>query len=75
MTSKTILILGGGVGGLVTANKLRRQLPSAHKIIIIDREAKHLHEPGCAVQTAVSQGDVHPECYNSYMQMRLGEQE
>ncbi len=38
-------------------------------------DCTHLHEPGCAVQTAVSQGDVHPECYNSYMRMRLGEQE
>jgi len=45
MTFKTILILGGGVGGLVTANELRRQLSSEHKIIIIDREAKHLHNP------------------------------
>ncbi len=45
MTGKTILILGGGVGGLVTANELRQQLPSEHKIIIIDRKATHLHAP------------------------------
>ncbi len=45
MSSKTILILGAGVGGLVTANELRRQLPSEHKVIIIDREAQHLHNP------------------------------
>lgn len=45
MTSKRILILGGGVGGLVTAVELRRQLTSEHEIIIIDREAKHLHNP------------------------------
>ncbi len=38
-------------------------------------DCTHLQEPGCAVQTAVSQGDVHPERYNSYMRMRLGEQE
>jgi sulfide:quinone oxidoreductase len=45
MTSKTILILGGGVGGLVTANELQRQLSSDHKIILVDREASHLHHP------------------------------
>ncbi|MFQ5342974.1 MAG: FAD-dependent oxidoreductase [Anaerolineae bacterium] len=45
MTRKTILILGGGVGGLVTANELRRHLPREHRIVVIDREARHLHNP------------------------------
>ena len=45
MAKKSILILGGGVGGLVTANELRRQLPDEHRIIMIDREARHLHNP------------------------------
>ena len=45
MSGKTILILGGGVGGLVTANELRQQLQTEHRIILIDQQAKHLHNP------------------------------
>ena len=45
MSGKTILILGGGVGGLVTANELRRHLAREHRILIIDRQPKHLHNP------------------------------
>lgn len=45
MSGKTILILGGGVGGLVTANELRRQLSREHHILVIDRQPKHLHNP------------------------------
>jgi sulfide:quinone oxidoreductase len=45
MSGKTILILGGGVGGLVTASELRRQLSHEHRILLIDRETKHLHNP------------------------------
>jgi sulfide:quinone oxidoreductase len=38
---KTIIILGGGVGGVITANKLRKKLGNEHKIIVIDKEQKH----------------------------------
>ena len=32
----------------------------------------HMQEPGCAVITAVEQGKVHPERYESYIRLRLG---
>jgi ribosome biogenesis GTPase len=35
----------------------------------------HLHEPGCAVKEAVEDGRVHPERYESFIRLRLGEQE
>jgi ribosome biogenesis GTPase / thiamine phosphate phosphatase len=38
-------------------------------------DCTHLHEPGCAVQAAASQGLVHPERYDSYVRLRLGEEE
>lgn len=36
-------------------------------------DCTHLHEPGCAVQAAVSQGLVHPARYDAYVRLRLGE--
>jgi ribosome biogenesis GTPase len=36
-------------------------------------DCTHLHEPGCAVRAAVQHGRVHPERYESYVRMRLGE--
>ena len=45
MPGKTVVVLGGGVGGLVTANELRRRLPAEHRIVVIDREASHIHNP------------------------------
>src|SRR5574337_329709 len=40
-----ILILGGGVGGLVAANELRKALPREHRITLVDREEAHLFSP------------------------------
>ena len=42
---KTILILGGGVGGVVTANELRKKIGKEHKIIVIDKEREHVFAP------------------------------
>ena len=42
---KTVLILGGGVGGLVAANRLRKALPSQHRVILVEREASHVFTP------------------------------
>jgi sulfide:quinone oxidoreductase len=33
----TTLILGAGFGGIATANALRRQLPSEHRVVLIDK--------------------------------------
>jgi sulfide:quinone oxidoreductase len=43
--SKTILILGGGIGGLVVASRLRKQLPKEHRIVLIEREEQFLFQP------------------------------
>jgi sulfide:quinone oxidoreductase len=41
----SIVILGGGVGGLVAANTLRRRLDRTHRVILIDRQAQHVFTP------------------------------
>jgi len=41
MESKTILILGGGIGGIVTANRLRQYLPRQHRIVLVERSEQH----------------------------------
>src|SRR3989344_5260876 len=45
MDKKTIVILGGGVGGLVAANKLRQLLGNQHRIILVEKESKHAFAP------------------------------
>src|SRR3989304_6071985 len=42
---KTIIILGGGVGGIVTANHLSGQLKGKHKVILIEKNKEHTFAP------------------------------
>ncbi|TAL69326.1 MAG: NAD(P)/FAD-dependent oxidoreductase [Bacteroidetes bacterium] len=42
---KTIIILGGGIGGVVSANKLRKKLHSEYKIILIEKNPVHYFVP------------------------------
>jgi sulfide:quinone oxidoreductase len=43
--SQTVLILGGGVGGLVAANKLRKALPKEHHVVLVERESSFAFAP------------------------------
>lgn len=45
MNGKTIAILGGGVGGLVAANELRRQLPVGHRVVLVEKNPQHTFAP------------------------------
>jgi sulfide:quinone oxidoreductase len=38
MGGRTVLVLGGGVGGVVAANGLRSRLHRRHRVILVDRE-------------------------------------
>ena len=42
---KTVLVLGGGIGGVVVASRLRRALPREHRVVLVEREADHLFQP------------------------------
>jgi ribosome biogenesis GTPase len=37
-------------------------------------DCTHSHEPDCAVRRALEQGQIHPERYESYQKLRMGEE-
>ena len=45
MSGKTILILGGGIGGLIAATELRHRLPSENRIILVEKNSQHAFAP------------------------------
>ena len=45
MTGRTAVILGGGVGGVVTARRLRARLPRTDRVVLVDRSERHLFQP------------------------------
>ena len=45
MSSKTVVVLGGGVGGLVLVNRLRKSLPQQHRIVLVEKNEQHAFAP------------------------------
>ena len=45
MPSKTVVILGGGVGGMIAASQLRRCLTPDHRVVLVERNADHAFAP------------------------------
>ncbi len=43
---KRIAIIGGGTGGTLVANRLRRRLDDEDEIVVIDRDDEHVYQPG-----------------------------
>ena len=43
--NKTILVLGGGIGGIVAATRLRQLLAPNHRVILVEKEADHVFAP------------------------------
>ncbi len=44
--AKKIVVLGGGTGGTIVSNNLRRHLPPEWEITVIDRDDQHIYQPG-----------------------------
>jgi sulfide:quinone oxidoreductase len=45
MTDRTVVVLGGGTGGLVAARSLRRRLDSTDRVVVIDRSPTYRFAP------------------------------
>ncbi len=45
MGGRTALILGGGIGGIVAANELRRRLPRSDRVLVFERADEHVFAP------------------------------
>lgn len=43
--SESVVVLGGGIGGLVAALGLRRRLPRKHRVVLVDGTGKHVYAP------------------------------
>ena len=43
--TKTVLILGGGTGGIVAASRLRKKLPPEHRVVLVEREPDYVFQP------------------------------
>src|SRR3989304_3297281 len=44
-SAKTILMLGGGIGGIVSAVRLRKRLSREHRIVLVERSSRYIFTP------------------------------
>ena len=44
--TRRIVILGAGTGGTLTANRLRRACDGDVEIVVVDRDDRHVYQPG-----------------------------
>src|SRR3972149_5117912 len=42
---RTALVIGGGIGGIVAANRLRKALPRPDRVVLVEREEQHVFQP------------------------------
>src|SRR3989337_2646670 len=42
---KTILVLGGGIGGIVAATRLRQRLRPEHRVVLVEKEGDPVFSP------------------------------
>ena len=56
--TRHLVILGGGTGGTLGANRLRRELPDDVQITVVDQDDSHVYQPGLLF---VPFGLTHPE--------------
>lgn len=45
MQQKTIIVLGGGIGGLVAANELKKKIGNKARVVLIDKNKTHVYAP------------------------------
>lgn len=45
MAEAEVVVLGGGIGGVVAARRLRSALPASIRVLMIERERNHLFQP------------------------------
>jgi sulfide:quinone oxidoreductase len=46
MSGRRVVVLGGGTGGTMVANRLRRRLSDEAEIDVVDRDDHHVYQPG-----------------------------
>lgn len=44
--ARTVVIVGGGTGGTLAANRLRRKLRPDDQVVVVDSDDRHVYQPG-----------------------------